>query len=226
MKTVITLIFVLILSSCASKKNAESKGKSEYTFEQIVQDFDSKKVKYIGMKKYCVGSVRLNTINPKDCANCFSDNDIYIFWNENGKSYVQKFDNCSEFNRIEIFDFQPSEFLNNNSKELLTEKVGRFQIDDETYSTISHSCFRSFILNDGQSKFENKFDNYDLTGENKNLNYKANNELKIIMLEKELNKIITELENDNRFERDKKTCYNMRIKHTKSRKFIQKQPKP
>ena len=188
MKTVITLIFALIFSSCASKKNAELKSISEYTFEQIAGSFDAKKVQYIGIKKYCVGSVSLNEIDPKECSNCYSENDIYIFWNENGKSYIKKFDNCSEFNTIEIFDFQPSEFLKNNSKELLTKKVGRFQINNDTYSTISHSCFQNFIVNNGQSKFENNFDNYYLTGENKNLNYETNNELKIIILENKLAK--------------------------------------
>jgi hypothetical protein len=208
MKNVIQLILILILSSCATKKDIDKKEKSEFTLTKITERFDSKKVEYIGIKKYCVGSIRLNSLGPNDCSKCFSQNDIYFFWTENGKSYVQKFDNCSEFNMVEIFDFKPTEFLKNNSSELQTENIKRYQIDKDTYSTVSHSCFRNYNLNDGQTKYKNEFDNYDLTGENKNLNYKSNNDLKIISLDKKLNEIISELENANRFERDKKTCYN------------------
>ena len=209
MKTVITLIIVLILSSCALKKNAGlTTNKSELTIQNITERFDAKKVEYIGVKKYCIGLVRLNKVDKKDCANCYSENDIYIFWNENGKSYVQKFDNFSEFNSVVVSNFQPSEFLKANSTLLQSEKVGRFKIDEDTYSTISHSCFQNYIMNDGVTKFEKEFDNYDLTGENNNLNYKTNSELKIILLDNKLDEIIKKLENENRFERDKKTCYN------------------
>jgi hypothetical protein len=57
-------------------------------------------------------------------------------------------------------------------------------------------------------KYEKKFDIYDLTGENDNLNFKTNNSLRLIELDNRLNEIISELEKENRFERNKKTCYN------------------
>lgn len=208
MKNVIQLILILILSSCATKKDIEKKEKSEFTLSKITERFDSKKVEYIGIKKYCVGGVRIEMTNKKDCKNCYSKNDIYIFWTDNNKSYVQKFDNCSEFNIVEILDFQPTEFLKNNSTELQTEKVGTYKVDKETYSSVSHSCFKNYILNDGKMKYEKKFDIYDLTGENDNLNFKTNNSLRLIELDNRLNEIISELEKENRFERNKKTCYN------------------
>ena len=208
MKTAIQFILVLILSSCASKKSIQEKNISEYKLQNITKSFDAKKVRYIGLKKYCVGGIRIEMPNEKDCKNCYSENDIYIFWAENNKSYVQKFDNCSEFNIVEIFDFKPIEFLKSNTTELKSESVKRYQVDKDTYSTVSHSCFRNYMLNYGKTKFEKEFDIYDLTGENDNLNFKANNELKLIKLDKKLNEIISELESENRFERNKKTCYN------------------
>src|SRR5690606_33510743 len=110
MKSVIQFILVLILSSCASKKSIERKSISEYELESITKTFDAKKLSYIGLKKYCVGGIRIEMQNEKDCKNCYSENDIYIFWTDNNKSYVQKFDNCSEFNTIEIFDFKLIDF--------------------------------------------------------------------------------------------------------------------
>lgn len=208
MKTVIKFILVLILGSCSSKKGIQEKNISEYKLKNITESFDAKKVRYIGLKKYCVGGISIEMPNEKDCKNCYFENDIYVFWTENNKSYVQKFDNCSEFNIVEIFDFKPIEFLKSNSTELKTESVKRYQVDKDYYSTVSHSCFRNYMLNDGKTKFEKEFDIYDLTGEKDNLNFKTNNSLRLIELDNKLNKIISELERQNRFERNKKTCHN------------------
>lgn len=203
MKTVIKFILVLILSSCASKKSIERKNITEYEFQNITESFDAKKLSYIGLKKYCVGGVLIEMSNEKDRENCFSENDIYIFWTDNNKSYVQKFDDCSEFTTVEIFDFKPDEFLKNNTTELQSKSVKRYQVDNDTYSIVSHSCFRNYILNDGQTKYEKKFDIYDLSGENDNMNFKTNNSLRLIELDNKLNKIISILESENRFERNK-----------------------
>ena len=207
MKNIIPIILALILSSCASKKNTQTKSKAEYTFEAITESFDDQNLSYIGLKSYCVGTVRLEKRNKNNCPNCNSEHEIYIFWSVNGKSFVKKFDNCSEFNTIEISNFNPIVYLKNNSAELKLEKVGQFKVREDTYSSVSHSCFRKYIINDGHIKYEHEFDNYDLTGENKNLNYQANNELKIIMLDKKLERIITDLEKEKEFKRDNTTCY-------------------
>ena len=179
-----------------------------YNFQNITESFEAKNLNYIGLKKYCIGSIILNELSPKDCENCLSKNNIYVFWTDNGKSFVQKFDNCSEFNIVEIIDFEPIEFLKSNSTKLQIESVKRYQVDQDTYSTATHSCFRNYVLNDGQTKFKKEFDVYDLTGEKENLNFNTNNDLKLIELDKKLNEIISKLENENRFERNKKTCYN------------------
>jgi hypothetical protein len=207
MKNAILLLLVLISSSCASKKSIYRKVNTKYKFSEIVKQFDKKNLNYIGLKKKCVGGV-LKEPNKNDCKQCYSKNNIYIFWTDNKKSYVQKFDNCSEFNIIEIFDFKPGEFLKNNTEKLQTEKVGKYKIAKGTYASASHSCFRSFFLNDGKSKYENKYDVNDLTGKNDNLNYQINNNLKLVELEKILNGIIKKLEKENQFKRNKKTCYN------------------
>jgi hypothetical protein len=202
------LVDALFLSSCASKKNIETKEKFEYRFQRISERFDSQKLEYIGLRKYCNGSLRIIESNDRDCDNCNSSYEMYFFWNENSKSYAQKFDDCSDFNIVEISDFKVSEFLNKNTSELQTEKVERYKVDKETYSTVSHSCFRNYILNDGNKKYEKDFDIYDLTGEKDNLHYELNNNLKIVQLDKKLQKIISELEKEDRFKRNKKTCYN------------------
>lgn len=206
MKNVILLIFVLPFGSCAVKNSIKHKEKTEFTFSEITKTFDKKNVNYIGFKKKCIGRVRLEKATNKNCRNCNSKNDIYIFWTDNEKSYVQKFDNCSAFNSVVISGFNPNEFLKKNTAELQTNKVEAYKMNEDTYLSVSHSCFRDFILNDGLLKYEKRFDLLNLTGENENLNYKRNNSLKLVELEKKLNGIIQKLERKNQFKRNKKTC--------------------
>jgi hypothetical protein len=207
-RTAIKFILFLFLSSCATKKSAEINTVVKYKLKNTAEIFDAKNLSYIGLQKYCIGGFRIEKRNENDCENCKSKNEFYIFWNENNKTFVQKFDNCSEFYKVEISNLKPIEFLKTNSNELKLENIKPYQIDDETYSSVSHSCFRNYVFNDGQNKYEKEFDIYDLTGENENLNYKSNNGTKLIKLDKQLNGIIAELENKNQFERNKKTCYN------------------
>lgn len=207
-RNVIQLILFLFLCSCATKKSAEIDNAVKYKLKNIAKIYDARKLIYIGLQKYCVGGFRIEKPNEKGCENCNSKNEFYIFWSENNKAFVQKFDNCSEFYMVEIYDFKPIEFLKSNANEIKSESIKRYQIDEETYSTVSHSCFRNYAFNDGQNKYEKKFDIYDLTGENKNLNFKYNNGTHLIKLDTQLNGIIAELENQNQFKRNKTTCYN------------------
>lgn len=66
--------------------------------------------------------------------------------------------------------------------------------------------FRNYIINDGPN-YENEFDLHNLTGKNRNLDYKSKEELETVILDKDLDEIITDLETENRFERGRKTGY-------------------
>lgn len=208
MKTVIKLILILILSSCASKINFKKKDRSEFNLENITESFDTKNINYIGLKKHCEGQILIETKDLKDCSNCYSKNEIYIFWNENEKSYVQKFDNCSKFNSVEIFDFNPKEYLKINTTQLQSENIKKYRNDNDTNLSISHSCYRNYVFNFKQTKYQKAFDLFDLMGENKNLNFEYNNSTRLIELDKTLNEIIARLEKELQFQRNKKTCYN------------------
>lgn len=90
MKNVILLILILAFGSCAIKKTTEIKDKSEFTFASIAESFDAKKTNYIGFKKNCIGINRLEKATKINCRNCYSKNEIYIFWNDHEKSYCSK----------------------------------------------------------------------------------------------------------------------------------------
>jgi hypothetical protein len=207
MKTVISLILVLILSSCASKKHKEQIAKAQYSLPIIAKKFDAKKHRYIGLTMHCSGGFPRPIDFKNDCPSCRSRNDIYFFWTENEKAYLQKFDNCSAFNIVEIKDFEPEAYLKSNSSELQNEEVGKYQTAPGVYRTTAHYCSSQYIFNDGETKFDQKFNRSDLLGEGENLNFQVNNELKLIDLDKKLNQIILAFENENRFVRNNKTCF-------------------
>jgi hypothetical protein len=207
MKTVILLILTLNLTFCASQNISKNEEEKEFIIDKIVKRFEKKKTGYVMFESTCVDEI-LNPFDPKECESCYANKEIYVFWNEKNKSYIQKFDNCSEFNLIEIHNLNPSLFLKRNSKKMQTEKVRKYQIDENTINIVSHSCIKKYILNDGKSKYEKIFDYYDLTGKNENINYNKNKKLKLIILDTKLEKMIKDLDDKNSFERDKKTCYN------------------
>lgn len=110
-------------------------------------------------------------------------------------------------NTIQISNFKLNEFLRDNSGDLEKGEIVHFKVRDYAYLSKSHSCFKNYIINAGQSKYENEFDIYDLIDENRNLNYRSNNESIIVILDDKLDAIPPALENENRFQRDKTTCY-------------------
>ena len=210
MKKYLTLILILFLSSCATKKRIKTEKKIDFTLWNIAKELNSKGLKYIALKRNCVGGIRINKPDESDCPNCSPHYSTYILYNENDKSYIRKFDNCSEYNKIEITSLNPIDYLENHKSELRLQNVGNYKIDNKTYSSISHSCFREYWINDGQSVYWKKFDLYNLTNSNdhKNLNYESNNSLAIVILNKSIDELIKELERGNQFKRNKKTCYN------------------
>lgn len=210
MKTVIPLIILLILSSCATKKNATKNNEADFTLWRITKELENKNLNYISLKKSCAGEKHLKKQNSDNCAECLSHYDTYIFWKENKKLLIQKNDNCSEFYPIEFTDFDPIEYLYKNQTKLIEENIGQYKIDDDSYSIITHSCNISYYIRNENKTFLKEFELYDLeTSEDSvNLNYESNNRLAIIILHKKLIEIIDDLETEKKFERNRKTCYN------------------
>ncbi len=208
MKNLFLLIFSVITSACISQKNVELKDRVELNFESITKSFDAKNLDYIGSEKYCNSGSDFQMNGVDDCENCYSYKDIYIFWSENGNSYVQKFDTCSEYNIVEISGFDASQYLKTNFEDLQNQMIGPYKLEDNSYLEVSHTCYGSYIFNYKSLRFGVDFDYFKLRGENENINYKKNNALKIIVLDKKLESIIDGLENQKSFKRDKSTCKN------------------
>jgi hypothetical protein len=183
------LILILLLFS--SPIFAQSKVDS--IIENKTQELKSIGIKnYFFYNTYCIGSKRLIKIDEIDCS--IEGAFIYLFWQEENKSYIQSLGICN--NKIEIsnniFDF----FLDNYSK-IKDEKVEPYQTDKNSIIGISHSCFKKFIYYDETKEVIVKFDEFNLTTEIEcpNINYEINNNLNVVLLSKLCDKNIKEYYN-------------------------------
>ncbi len=207
------LILILILSSCASNKMSKLK-EIDFSLWVITKELNSKNLEFIALKKYRINDTRIYKLKDKanGCENCIGDYATYIFWNEKNKSYVQKFDNCSEFNKISISEFNAIEYLENNRTQLKVQSVQKYKISDSSYISINHPYYRyrNYWINDGGETYYKRFDSFDLTTreDEPNINFNSNNSLKLVILNKTLDSIIEKLEEGKKITRNKKTCYN------------------
>lgn len=102
----------------------------------------------------------------------------YLIWVKDNSTFVQKFKN-SEYNNKSLEKFKPIkltdssffEFYRENKEKLNSENIKHFEykpdsiVGNKTYSyriTISHSCFRHFIIKSENENFHKQFDYFDL----------------------------------------------------------------
>jgi hypothetical protein len=97
----------------------------------------------------------------------------YLFWNEDNKTYLQKFSD-SEYDKKPVQRFQPFEiidsiffaFYNANSDQLVLEEVQSFAYKSDSprqlYISRPHSCFRSFKVFTNGKVLDRYFDFFDL----------------------------------------------------------------
>jgi hypothetical protein len=107
------------------------------------------------------------------CVNYGITATAYLFWNEDSKTFLQKFGD-SEYDEKPVERFQPIEiidstffaFYNGNSDQLAHEEVESFAYTSETnrqlYITRAHSCFRSFKVFAKGESLDKYFDFFDL----------------------------------------------------------------
>ena len=159
-----------------------------------IKDLESKNLNYIVFNKYSNGSIYLNT-SQKD--NCFQDsnNEFIVIWLENNISYIQKFNNCYQYNYT-IISNELIDYILKNLNEIETERVKRFSENNISIHILSHSTFKNLFFNINNKKFYNRFDEFDLKNfdDQLNINYNFNKNLKIVHLDKLIEKTINNVE--------------------------------
>ena len=188
--------FILIIFGIISTLSFAQNDKAYV--ESLISDFTSNLKNnavndYFYMYKFCEGHIEMFTV--KDGRMCTSNGtyyEVYVFWKEEDQAMVKKIDNCGLFTSIALDDGALADFAKNNSKQLKNGKVKKYAVQNPenvpTQRTEIHSCKRIFQFNEANNSFGQEYNLYDLTNDSKyeNLNYKSNNDLKVVELEKKI----------------------------------------
>jgi hypothetical protein len=148
-------------------------------------------------ENYCIGSIKIVDTNKIDCS--LDHSNLYVFWKKDNKSYVEKIDQCENpkieiDNKILDFYFKNVTVIKNENVEIYAIGVDSI-IKNKRYKhvkMVSHSCYTEFYFYVNSMLVQKKFDEFNLTTEREepNINYKQNNELKLVQLGKLCDEII------------------------------------
>lgn len=208
------LFFLLPLINMA-QNSKQSMDKRVADYITTLQD---KKIKQIGFATYyCTGTVKNNDFKENVCNYESVYYETYLFWLDGTRNFVKKFDNCSEFNEVEIKSSQFFSYFVFNRDKIKNEEVKRFQSievtgKDTLFLTVSstQSCRTKLTIFEGNRRVEKQIDYHNLTAattgdKNKtqmNINYKYNTALKVVEWEKKIKETIIELEKKKKFARN------------------------
>lgn len=162
---------------------------------------------YFFAKRYCLGEIELFQLsNGKMCASKGTYFEVYIVWQEdNDNIMIKKIDNCGLFFSLPLNDERLYNSFIDNVSRLQFETVKPYEVanpeNSPTLATSVHPCSRSYYFKSSENTFKKEYKLFDLTNGSKqpNLNYKSNNELMIVELDKLLDEIVTRY--DSKFKR-------------------------
>jgi len=154
----------------------------------------------------------------KSCTGFGVDSNAYLFWKTDSITMMQKIE-FIEYPKEHLKEYEPiiikDDFffflLTENQNDLRNDsEIKHFQVKTENvqsqgtvstgYIQTSHSCYRHLYLKSNGFEFKKQFDYFDLAkslrnSENeKNINYKFNQNIKIVELDKIINNRINDIE--------------------------------
>ncbi len=165
---------------------------------------------YFSRKDYCIENVQMFVMpDGSRCSSASTYYSVYVFWKEDDKLKIQKFDNCGSFVPLLLNNEKLMKKVSKMKTALKTEEVKPYanetQVTHPTANMSPQSCRKEYIFKLQGETFEKSFSELDLSegSENKNLNAKHNNSLLLIDLDKEISSIISEFEMKGKFYREK-----------------------
>ena len=193
--------------------------------QKVVNQFDVQKEKisdeltkkgistFFFLSKNCPVTVSTYNVETKKSED-FEKNEFtaYVFWSENSKILIQKFDNYGLFNVVEINELAIFKFVDKFKNKFVKENVLEYETIYEGKKVIIDipiQCLTKFNFKIDTKIFENSFYESYLTKNNHinnlegNLNYKKNNSLKTVQLFKLCNEAILKFEESRLFYRIK-----------------------
>jgi hypothetical protein len=150
-------------------------------------------------------------IYPADTCNYFDN--CYLFWKQNGKTFLQKFDGCKFYKPLTLDTINPLIFYISHRKKIDGEIIYR-----PTYiqskrgntvttieQTIDHTCFYELTFIIKKRKVFKIVSDYDLTFKKfdngrKNIYYNYNQQTQLKKLIGQITQLVKQLDTDKKFE--------------------------
>lgn len=139
-------------------------------------------------ESYCVGcEITFDDTNQELCIDEAENQPVFIFWEDNGKTFINKINRCYEYLDIEIPNDDFWKIYFKNSKIIEKEKIKNFEFVENkkgkktTFSiSVDHSYHQNFKFIVNNKTISKYFDEFDLSKESNalyNINYTHNNRL-------------------------------------------------
>lgn len=193
----IILILLLVVAGTNMAQNDET------YVDNLVNEF-TQKLENRGIttwyytKRYCIGAIEM--FKMEDGSMCISKGnyyEVYLVWQEDDSTMIKKIDNCGLYYSMPLTNSDLFNYVSENRAALRTEEVKPYEVanpeNSPTQVAVVHPCRRYFKFKAGEDSFTKEFRLFDLTNESKqgNLNYKHNNALKIVELDRLLSALIS-----------------------------------
>jgi len=183
------VLFCVLVFTCYYTKG-QSSVELQVKANKYIAGLRAREVKLIGCYTY-------------HCESSFTFPDkVYVFWRKDNKTFVRKIDGSDTLKAIVIND-SLFRFYESNKNEMRGEKVRSFEVKNANDSlgnaTVStdHYCLINIKILDHDKKLENTINTFELrevSGNSININYKTNNNLKIVKWTLQMKKMFDKLQ--------------------------------
>ena len=208
MKNLLIISFLLLIGLSGFGQ------KSAYELDSISKEFlgELKKkgiTNIIYYTNYCIGCVREN----KPCEYQRPFYNSYLIWKKKNKSFIKKFDNCGSYNKVkvtkDVMSFYESHKDTIKSEFIKDFKVKSIEGKDTSYLYImvDHSGHSKIIMYDVIDTIYHHIDYFNLaerSGDDLNVNYLYNQNLKLVELDLIIEKLISKIDKNKKFIREQK----------------------
>ena len=194
---------LLVILTCILVSNCFSQNGKEYVVS-LTDDFTQKLVNrgitsFFTTTHYCSGTNQMFTIDGKMCSSRDSYFETYVLWNEEGKDFIKKIDNCGFHYSIELQDTDLSEFYAKEYPALMDDEVKPYRSTAYTGEPALRKqvqpCFREFTFSQNNNTRSKKFNLFAISNDSdgSNVNYPFNQTLKLVALNKKLEALLPSL---------------------------------
>ncbi|CAM3470550.1 hypothetical protein [Flavobacterium chungbukense] len=217
-KKIVFLFFISIM--CLGNAQTNQKVSIDELVSDYIKELQNQKIDTMCIyKSYCVGSIMTYDeplIGTKEtCIDYLTNEPVYVFCKEDGKTFLTKINYCWKFSKIEILKDDLWNLYFSHKVLIDIEEIKPFEYRPPTIdgkkiiryiSDVDHSCHKNFEILINNKKIEKDFDFYKLEEKNNsgiNINYQHNINLKSKLVIDILEKTTSEAEKNNTFKKIK-----------------------